>query len=216
MWAIRAEAPPGKSKLICSFCELRSMLLDTIFYKKFQATAGTGCCTLKVNGYSTRILRCRFCTFWNFCWQSVRIFSFPSKILQFILSLWQKILVGPLLEIFLAAPMLNWLQKYNNMNIKNWYMQTCIVIRPVARGAGGPGPPSSAKFWKFCQNDLFLEKFSPRVYVLSTFSKFAPPQLAPGTNIFILEFCPPPTRGSRYGPALVAVDRILLGFRIRV
>ena len=66
-------------------------------------------------------------------------------------------------------------------------------------GPGGPWPPSSSKFRKFCQNDLFLENFSPRVYILSTFSKFAPPQLAPATKNFILEFWPP-TRGSRYGP----------------
>ena len=56
-------------------------------------------------------------------------------------------------------------------------LSTCVLhaIRPVASGGakGGLGL-QLGKIPNFSQNDLFLEKFSLRVYILSTFSKFAP------------------------------------------
>ena len=86
-----------------------------------------------------------------------------------------------------------------------WYCKTTAVLCVQACSEEGPGgramPPTSGKLQNCSQNDLFWENFSPRVYILSTFSKFDP-QLAPTTENFILEFCPPPTAGLATGLVL--------------
>ena len=102
-WAIRAEAPPlenpswyGYVAILyqISFCELRNMLLDTIFQKISRLRRELAVYILKRLRYSN--LRCHFfARFDNFCWQWVRIFSFPQKILQFTLGLWQKFWLAP-------------------------------------------------------------------------------------------------------------------------
>ena len=79
------------------------MLLDTIF-KFFPPKAEITCLHAKT-ATIRKFWGGIFARFDNFYWQLVRIFPFPSKILQFTLGLWQKFWLAPPLEKFLAAPM---------------------------------------------------------------------------------------------------------------
>ena len=109
MWAIRAEAPLGKSKLIwiCSgsgqiflFVSLKACF-QTPRFKKFSACGGNQYSTRR-NCYNTRCLGVSFANFFS-------SISEISRNLQFTLGLWQKVWLAPPWKNFWRRP---WLLPY--------------------------------------------------------------------------------------------------------